>query len=102
VARTRVVTFADDLSATGGAEVAQLRVMEGLAGVGWQVDLLFVARGDLWPRWDALAVEARSITGSQLRRDAPLHSGRWRCSTTGSRFTRAAAKATGRSPGLCT
>jgi glycosyltransferase involved in cell wall biosynthesis len=71
-----VVTFADDLSATGGAEVAQLRVMEGLAGVGWQVDLLFVARGDLWPRWDALAVEARSITGSQLRRDAPLHSGR--------------------------
>lgn len=73
-ARSRVVTIADDLHAAGGAEVAQLRVMEGLAGVGWQVELLFVARGDLWPRWDALSVASREIRGSQLRRDAPLRS----------------------------
>jgi glycosyltransferase involved in cell wall biosynthesis len=72
--RTRVLTIADHLGAMGGAEIAQVSVMEGLAAAGWTVDLLYVTRGDLWPRWDALAARTRAVRSSQLQREAPLGS----------------------------
>jgi glycosyltransferase involved in cell wall biosynthesis len=68
----RLLTVADHLGAIGGAEIAQLRVMEGLASCGWGVDLLYVDRGDLWPRWDACASTARAVRASRLGRGAPL------------------------------
>ena len=73
--RTRLLTVAHDLSAVGGAEIAQLRVIEGLASTGWAVELLYVDRGDLWPRWNELASKSRSIRASDLDRAAPLRSG---------------------------
>lgn len=73
--RTRLLTVADDLGAIGGAEIAQLRVIEGLASTGWAVDLLYVSRGDLWPQWNALASRSRTIRASRLQRAAPLRSG---------------------------
>ena len=45
--RTRLLTVADELSAIGGTEIAQLRIIEGLASTGWAIDLLYVRRGDL-------------------------------------------------------
>jgi glycosyltransferase involved in cell wall biosynthesis len=73
--RTRLLTVADDLSAIGGAEIAQLRVTEVLASTGWDVELLYVHRGDLWPRWNACASSTRVIRSSGLQRAAPLRSG---------------------------
>ena len=73
--RTRLLTVADDLSAIGGAEIAQLRVVAGLAATGWAVDLLYVSRGDLWPQWSAFTSSTRSVRASMLRRAEPLHSG---------------------------
>jgi glycosyltransferase involved in cell wall biosynthesis len=73
--RTRLLTVADHLSAIGGAEIAQLRVVSGLASTGWDVDLLYVSRGDLWPQWNAFASSTRAVTASQLQRAAPLRSG---------------------------
>jgi len=70
--RTRVLTIADHLAAVGGAEIAQVSVVEGLAAAGWTVDLLYVAKGDLWPRWHAVAASTRAVGSSQLRREAPL------------------------------
>ena len=72
--RTRLLTVADHLAAVGGTEVAQLRIMEGLVSMGWDVDLLYVSRGDLWPRWDALAWRAKAVRSSRLQRAAPLSS----------------------------
>jgi glycosyltransferase involved in cell wall biosynthesis len=72
--RTRLLTVADDLSAIGGAEIAQLRVIAGLASTGWSVDLLYVSRGDLWPQWEALASRTKAIRASQFQRAAPLRS----------------------------
>jgi glycosyltransferase involved in cell wall biosynthesis len=72
--RTRLLTVADDLSAIGGAEIAQLRVIAGLASTGWSVDLLYVNRGDLWPQWKALASHTNAIHASQFQRAAPLRS----------------------------
>jgi glycosyltransferase involved in cell wall biosynthesis len=71
---TRLLTVAGDLSARGGAEVAQLRVLEGLAATGWVVDLLYVTRGDLWPRWNQLASSAQTIRCSGLQRTSPFRS----------------------------
>jgi glycosyltransferase involved in cell wall biosynthesis len=71
---TRLLTVAGDLSARGGAEVAQLRVLEGLAATGWVVDLLYVTRGDLWPRWNQLASSTRTIRCSGLQRRSPFRS----------------------------
>ena len=65
--RTRLLTVADDLSAIGGAEIAQLRVVAGLASTGWSVDLLYVSRGDLWPQWNALASRTKTVRASRLR-----------------------------------
>ena len=73
--RTRLLTIADDLSAIGGAEIAQLRIIEVLASTGWDVELLYVHRGDLWPRWNACASITRVIRSSGLQRAAPLRSG---------------------------
>jgi glycosyltransferase involved in cell wall biosynthesis len=75
LARSRLLTVADDLSAIGGAEIAQLRVVEGLASRGWAVDLIYVSRGDLWPRWNAFASSARAVRASGVRRSAPFASG---------------------------
>ena len=61
--RTRLLTVADDLGAIGGAEIAQLRVVAGLASTGWAVELLYVSRGDLWPQWNAFASSTRAVTG---------------------------------------
>jgi glycosyltransferase involved in cell wall biosynthesis len=72
--RTRLLTVAGDLSAIGGAEIAQLRVIEGLAAAGWTVDLLYVTRGDLWPHWNALASSTRGIRHSGLQRTSPFRS----------------------------
>ncbi len=52
-----------------------MRVLEGLASTGWAVDLLYVTRGDLWPRWNELAASTRTIRASRLERAAPLRSG---------------------------
>jgi glycosyltransferase involved in cell wall biosynthesis len=73
--RTRLLTVADDLGAIGGAEIAQLRVVAGLAARGWAVDLLYVRRGDLWPQWNACTSSARSVRASRLQSAAPLRSG---------------------------
>lgn len=75
MARTRLLTVAGDLSAVGGAEVAQLRVVEGLSSRGWAVDLIYVSRGDLWPRWNAFASSTRAVRASGLQRSAPFASG---------------------------
>jgi glycosyltransferase involved in cell wall biosynthesis len=72
--RTRVLTIADHLGAVGGAEIAQVSVVEGLAAAGWTVDLLYRTKGDLWPRWDALTASTRAVRSSQLRREALLGS----------------------------
>jgi glycosyltransferase involved in cell wall biosynthesis len=72
--RTRLLTVADHLGAIGGAEIAQLRVIEGLASTGWAIDLLYVSRGDLWPRWNACATSTRAVRASRLERAAPLRS----------------------------
>lgn len=72
--RTRLLTVAHDLSAIGGTEIAQLRVIEGLASRGWAVELLYVSQGDLWPQWSELASSTRSIRASDLHRAAPLRS----------------------------
>ncbi|HVA08276.1 MAG TPA: glycosyltransferase family 4 protein [Acidimicrobiales bacterium] len=72
--RTRLLTVAGELSAIGGTEIAQLRVIEGLASMGWAIELLYVSRGDLWPRWNELASSTRAIRPSGLRRAAPLRS----------------------------
>ena len=73
--RKRLLTIADHLAAIGGAEIAQLRVIEGLAATGWAVDLLYVSQGDLWPQWAALASRTKAVPASQLQRTAPLRSG---------------------------
>ena len=73
--RTRLLTVADDLSAIGGAEIAQLRVVAGLASTGWSVELLYVSRGDLWPQWNALASRTKTVPASRLQRSAPIRSG---------------------------
>ena len=64
VVRTRLLTVAGELSAIGGTEVAQLRIMEGLASMQWDIELLYVRRGDLWPRWNQLARSTRAIRSS--------------------------------------
>jgi glycosyltransferase involved in cell wall biosynthesis len=74
VVRTRLLTVAGELSAIGGAEIAQLRIIEGLASAGWAIELLYASRGDLWPRWEDSASTARTIRSSGLRRSAPIRS----------------------------
>jgi glycosyltransferase involved in cell wall biosynthesis len=73
--RTRLLTIAHDLSAIGGAEIAQLRVVAELASTGWVVDLLYVNRGDLWPQWSAFASSTRRVRASSMERADPLRSG---------------------------
>jgi glycosyltransferase involved in cell wall biosynthesis len=73
--RKRLLTVADHLGAIGGAEIAQLRIIEGLAATGWAVDLLYVSQGDLWPQWAALASRTKPVLASRLQRTAPLRSG---------------------------
>ncbi len=67
--------MAGHTAAVGGAEIAQLRVVEGLAAIGWDVELLYVEAGDLWPRWRGLADKTTAVRASQPQRDAPLRSG---------------------------
>ena len=71
---SRLLTVADDLSAVGGSEIAQLRVVAGLSSTGWSVDLLFVRRGDLWPQWNAIASRKKAVRASRVQRGAPLRS----------------------------
>ena len=73
--RTRLLTVAHDLSAIGGAEIAQLRVVAELASLGWAVDLLYVNQGDLWPQWKGLASSTRTIQALGLQRAEPIRSG---------------------------
>jgi glycosyltransferase involved in cell wall biosynthesis len=73
-ARTRLLTVAGDLSAIGGTEIAQLRIVEGLASVGWTVELQYVSQGDLWPQWNRVAASTRTVRASGLQRSAPLRS----------------------------
>jgi glycosyltransferase involved in cell wall biosynthesis len=73
--RTRLLTVADELAAIGGSEIAQLRIVAGLASAGWTVDLLYVSRGDLWPQWEAIASSSRTVRATQLERAAPLRTG---------------------------
>ena len=73
--RTRLLTVSDDLSAIGGAEIAQLRAVAGLASRGWTVDLLYVSRGDLWPQWNEIASSTRAVRASRLESAAVLRSG---------------------------
>ena len=73
--RTRLLTVADDLSAIGGTELAQLRIATGLASIGWAVDLLYVNRGDLWPEWNAFASNTQVVGATRLERSKPLRSG---------------------------
>jgi glycosyltransferase involved in cell wall biosynthesis len=73
--RTRLLTLADELGAIGGAEIAQLRVVAGLASAGWSVELLYVSRGDLWPQWNMLASRTKTVRASQFQRSAPLRTG---------------------------
>ena len=75
VVRSRLLTVGGELSAVGGTEVAQLRIMEGLASSGWAVDLLYTRQGDLWPRWKELATSTQIVRYSGLQRAAPLRSG---------------------------
>ena len=75
-ARTRLLTVAGDLSAVGGAEIAQLRIVEGLASAGWACELQYVSRGDLWPRWNMVASSTRILPASGLQRSAPLRTSR--------------------------
>jgi glycosyltransferase involved in cell wall biosynthesis len=72
---TRLLTVADELEAIGGAEIAQLRIVAGLASAGWTVDLLYVSRGDLWPQWDAIASNTQTVRATKLERAAPLRTG---------------------------
>ena len=72
--RSRLLTVAGELSAAGGTEIAQLRVMEGLSSSGWAVELLYTRQGDLWPRWKELAANTRIVRYSGLQRAAPLRS----------------------------
>lgn len=58
----------------GGSEIAQLRIIEGLASAGWAVDLLYVHRGDLWPRWQACAADIRTLRAAGMQRDEPIRS----------------------------
>jgi glycosyltransferase involved in cell wall biosynthesis len=74
--RTRLLTVASDLSAIGGTEIAQLRIIEGLATLGWSVEVQYVARGDLWPRWNMTASSTRIVRASGFQRSAPLRSSR--------------------------
>lgn len=75
VDRARLLTVAGDLSAVGGAEIAQLRVMEGLSSKGWAIELLYARRGDLWPRWNELATRTQAIHSPGLQGTAPFRSG---------------------------
>jgi glycosyltransferase involved in cell wall biosynthesis len=70
----RLLTVAGELSAIGGAEIAQLRVTQGLASSGWEVELLYVGRGDLWPAWSACVESTRTVRASGLQRGRPLRS----------------------------
>ena len=72
--RTRLLTVADDLSAIGGAEIAQLRVVAGLASRGWAVDLVYVNQGDLWPQWSECASSTLAVHTTRLQRAAPIRS----------------------------
>jgi glycosyltransferase involved in cell wall biosynthesis len=69
-----VVTVADHLGAIGGTEVAQLDVFEGLAGLGWEVHLLYVNPGDLFERWRSLCASTTRVIASLPARTSPLHS----------------------------
>ena len=69
---SRLLTVAGELSAVGGIEIAQLRVMERLASSGWDVELLYAHQGDLWPRWEELASSTRIVQYSGLRGATPL------------------------------
>ena len=73
--RTRLLTVAGHLGAVGGSEVAQLRVVDGLASDGWEVELIYTSAGDLWPQWRALATRARAVGATQFERGALVRSG---------------------------
>jgi glycosyltransferase involved in cell wall biosynthesis len=70
----RVLTIAGHLGAIGGSEVAQESIMEGLATLGWTVELLYAERGDLWPKWNQLATYTRRIRASWPDSAVPLTS----------------------------
>lgn len=70
----RVLTIAEHLGSVGGTESAQLALFQGLARRGWEVHLLYVSPGDLWPAWEALATSATQIRASLPLRSSPASS----------------------------
>lgn len=70
----RLLTVSDELSAIGGSEIAQLRIIEGLASTGWIVDLLYARLGDLWPRWSACTASTRTVRAAGFHRTFPVRS----------------------------
>ena len=72
--RKRVMTVADHLGSIGGTEAGQLAIFRGLVERGWEVDLLYVSRGDFWPAWKELAATTTQIKASLPSRSSPLTS----------------------------
>jgi glycosyltransferase involved in cell wall biosynthesis len=70
----RVLTIANHLGSVGGSESAQLAIFQGLAESGWEIHLLFVSRGDLWPEWKSLAAKTTQIRASLPTRLSPVSS----------------------------
>ena len=72
--RKRVLTIADHLGSIGGTEAGQLAIFRGLVERGWEVDLLYVSKGDFWPAWKELAATTTQIGASLPSFSAPLTS----------------------------
>jgi glycosyltransferase involved in cell wall biosynthesis len=74
VRRKRILTVADHLGSIGGTEAGQLAIFRGLVERGWEVDLLYVSRGDFWPAWNELATTTTQIGASLPSHASPLRS----------------------------
>src|SRR5665213_3204275 len=70
----RVLTIANHLGSIGGTESAQLAIFQGLADRGWEIHLLFVTQGDLWPEWKSIAAAPTQIRASLPTRRSPVSS----------------------------
>jgi glycosyltransferase involved in cell wall biosynthesis len=70
----RVLTIANHLGSVGGTESAQLAICQGLADRGWEIHLLFVSQGDLWPEWKSVAAATTQIRASLPTRRSPVSS----------------------------
>jgi glycosyltransferase involved in cell wall biosynthesis len=70
----RILTIANHLGSIGGTESAQLAIFQGLAEREWEIDLLYVSAGDLWPEWQKLAASTTQIRASLPSRSDPIRS----------------------------